>query len=200
MCQPYVATPAFIVPIVYVSNGVEPTLGVKVAPVYPVGRLPPLPQACVVDISFTVLELTKPVPVSCTMHCTVIVQPVATNTRGPFNVKSPTSKEKSAFPAGLWLQHTRYRTPEVPAVISLPATAYTSYGVEPVTDVVAAKPVNVFTPAAVLPHDWPDAKMRIVFVAAKPNPVSCIEHVSVKVQSVSAVNGPEIWNDPMLNT
>jgi hypothetical protein len=163
---------------------------VRLAPVYPVGKLPPPPQVCAVDMSLIVLLWTKPVPVSCTRHCTVMVHPVAANTSGPFSVNKPTSKEKSVFPAGLWLQQTRYRTPEVPPLISLVATAYTSEGagVGAVTDVVDAKPVKVFTPTTLAaPQDWPDARMRITLELSKPSPVNCSEHVSVSVQSVAAV-------------
>jgi hypothetical protein len=66
-----------------------------------------------------------------------------------------------------------------------------------VTEVVVANPENVLTPALFALHATVDAKMRITFEAASPTPESCNEHVSVNVQSVAAVCGPEIWNDPI---
>jgi hypothetical protein len=68
-----------------------------------------------------------------------------------------------------------------------------------VTDVIEERPENVFTLAAFDPQKFDESRMRTTFVAASPTPVSCSEHVSVNVQSVAPVYGPEIWNDPMLN-
>jgi hypothetical protein len=38
--------------------------------------------------------------------------------------------------------------------------------------------------------------MRTTFVLASPIPESCREQVSVSVQVVKLVNGPEIWKAP----
>jgi hypothetical protein len=57
----------------------------------------------------------------------------------------------------------------------------------------------VFTPVTLLPHDNADSKMRITFVAARPVPETCSEHISVSVHSVAPVNAPFIVNAPTLN-
>jgi hypothetical protein len=61
---------------------------------------------------------------------------------------------------------------------------------------VAASPTNVPTPAAPLPQESLDAKIRTTFVAAKPTPVNCSEQASDSVHDVAPVSGPETWNDP----
>jgi hypothetical protein len=53
--------------------------------------------------------------------------------------------------------------------------------------VVDDKPTYVLTPSTGSPHLSVDSRIRITFVALNPTPVSCNEHVSVKVQSVAAV-------------
>jgi hypothetical protein len=87
----------------------------------------------------------------------------------------------------------------VPSVVSLVATAYTSLSVDEVTDVVDDKPTYVLTPRTGSPQKSADSRMRITFVALSPTPVSVNEHVSVNVQSVPAVYGPEIWKVPRSN-
>jgi hypothetical protein len=88
----------------------------------------------------------------------------------------------------------------VPCVVSLVATAYTSYIPDAVTDVVDAKPTYVLTPNTLAPpHASADSRMRITFEVLKPTPVSCNEQVSVSVHSVAPTNGPDTWNEPTEN-
>jgi hypothetical protein len=101
------------------------------------------------------------------------------------------------FAAGLFDQQRRYRAPDVPAVVSDPATAYTSLSVDAVTDFVDDNPTYVLTPRTLAPpHANADSKMRIAFVARRPTPVNCSEHVSVSVHCVAPTNGPETWKGP----
>jgi hypothetical protein len=94
------------------------------------------------------------------------------------------------FAPGSFAQQSVYRAPDVPSVVWLVATAYTSALVvkpDEVTEVVDDKPTYVFTPSTSSPHAFADSRMRITFVVLKPTPESCNEHVSVKVQSVVRV-------------
>jgi hypothetical protein len=150
--------------------------------------------------TFTLLEDARPVPVTWTTHDAVMGQ-LLVIVRGPFKVNIPTLNEKSVFPpTGLFAQHSRYRAPEVPSVVWLVATAYTSYGDEAVTVVTDVNPVKVPTAATGEPHDCTDVRMRISFELRKPTPDNCSEHASVNVQSVAPVYGPDTWKGPTSKT
>jgi hypothetical protein len=85
-------------------------------------------HAVLLFIAFTLFVTTSPVPVTWTTPDDVIGQSFVM-VSGPFNVKSPTSNEKSVWAtdvSGLFDQHKRYRLPDVPCVVWLVATAYTS--------------------------------------------------------------------------
>jgi hypothetical protein len=68
-----------------------------------------------------------------------------------------------------------------------------------VTEVVEASPANVFTPETPSLQACVDCKIRITFDDARPTPVNCSEHVSVRVHAVASTYGPEIWNEPKSN-
>jgi hypothetical protein len=50
------------------------------------------------------------------------------------------------------------------------------------------------------PQTSPAAMIRSTFELASPTPVNCNEHASVIEHRVAAVNGPEIWKLPSMNT
>jgi hypothetical protein len=104
------------------------------------------------------------------------------------------------FAPGLFDQHSVYRAPDVPSVVSAVATAYTSYGDDAVTDVVDVNPTKVLTPNTPLPpHASADSRMRTTLEALKPWPVNCREHDSVKVHCVAPTIGPDTWKGPTSN-
>jgi hypothetical protein len=69
-------------------------------------------------MTFTLFVLASPVPVSCKMHGTVSGH-TKFCVRGPFNVKVPTSKEKSALAVAMCVQQRRYENPAVPPATPL---------------------------------------------------------------------------------
>jgi hypothetical protein len=97
--------------------------------VYPVTGAAAVVQATPLAKSFNLFVLANPVPVNCTWQFTVNGH-IPACVSGPCNVNTPTSNEKSVLStdvSGLFDQHKRYRTPDVPSVVSPAATAYTSY-------------------------------------------------------------------------
>jgi hypothetical protein len=90
--------------------------------VYPVATAAADVHVTPLATTLTLFVAKNPVPVTCTTHDDVIGQSFVM-VRGPFNVKTPTSNEKSVFPLGSCAQQSLYRAPEVPPVVSDTATA-----------------------------------------------------------------------------
>ena len=72
-----------------------------------VGTAADVEHVSVFATTFAWFVAASPVPVTCTTHDDVIGQSFVI-VSGPFSVNKPTSKEKSVFPAGLWLQQRNH--------------------------------------------------------------------------------------------
>jgi hypothetical protein len=92
-CQSTLAGPAVVVPKLNVSNGVAPTATSKLPPVYPGAAVASVAQVVPLATTLSWLLLANAVPVTCTIHETVIGHSFLACVSGPFTVNTPTSKE-----------------------------------------------------------------------------------------------------------
>jgi hypothetical protein len=112
------ATPAVAVPKLNSRCGEDDTATSKEPSVYPDGVVAATEHGVDASATRARFEFANPVPVNCTTHGAVSAHSESC-VSGPFNVKTPTSKEKSTFAAGSCDKHKRYSSPAVPPVISV---------------------------------------------------------------------------------
>jgi hypothetical protein len=191
-----VATPAVAVPKSNVRYAGAPDAATaNEIPSYAVGSAADAEQVTALDTTFTLFVLPSSVPDRTTTQLAVKAHSTSC-VNGPASVKVPKVKAKSASTAGACAQHALYAAPLVPPVISAVAKKKMRYGLEAVTDVVAASPTKDPTPPLLAPQAKPGGKMRTVFELASPTPASWTLHVSDNVHVTACTKGPEIWKDP----